>query len=688
MRLKLFRRLSLKTRVTLFTLVIFVLSIWSLSFYVSQMLRQDMQHLLSDQQFSTVSVVADQVNQELASRLQILSKVAAVISPAILGTPPALQLWLQESLILQGPFNGGIFVTGLDGVVVASVPISIEGVPRVGVSYIDRDFIIAALSQGKSTIGKPVMGKLFRSPIFSMVVPIFDTQGKVLGALAGVVNLAKPNFLDKIISNPYGKTGGYLLVGPQYRLVITATDKRRIMDPNPPVGVIPAIDRFTAGYEGSAVFVDPLSNKVLASAKGVPVAGWYLAASLPTAEAFAPIRDMQLRMRWPTMMLTLLAGGLTWWMLRRELAPMLSTVETLAKLSGSNRSPHALPITRQDEVGELIGGFNRLLDSLAKRQQALTESEERWQFALEGAGAGVWDWNIQTGEALFSRRWKEMLGFTESEIKNNSAEWTSRLHPDDIPDVMAIIQAHIDGKTPVASAEFRMLCKDGRWQWTLGRGMVVSHDADGKPMRLIGTNTDITERKQMQEHVRQLAFYDPLTELPNRRLLIDRLSHALADSKRSSCYGALMFLDLDNFKSLNDTQGHTVGDILLLQAAKRMKACVREVDTVARLGGDEFVVMVGDLNTDKVASTAQTASIAEKIRSALAEPYLLTVKHPDAAAASIEHLCSASIGVVVFIEREGSQEDFLKWADDAMYQAKEAGGNLIRFYAANARANA
>lgn len=153
------------------------------------------------------------------------------------------------------------------------------------------------------------------------------------------------------------------------------------------------------------------------------------------------------------------------------------------------------------------------------------------------------------------------------------------------------------------------------------------------------------------------------------------------ESKRSGRYGVLMFLDLDNFKALNDTAGHAVGDLLLQQAAKRIKSCLREVDTVARFGGDEFVVMVGDLNADKAASTTQANNIAEKIRAALAAPYLLTVKHDGGTDSTVEHQCSASIGAVVFVNGDGSQDDFLRWADAAMYQAKGAGSNLIRFHA-------
>ncbi|MDP2826715.1 MAG: diguanylate cyclase [Sulfuritalea sp.] len=191
---------------------------------------------------------------------------------------------------------------------------------------------------------------------------------------------------------------------------------------------------------------------------------------------------------------------------------------------------------------------------------------------------------------------------------------------------------------------------------------------------------DITERKQMEDQVRQLAFYDDLTKLPNRRLLNDRLSQTMAVSKRSGCYGALMFLDLDNFKPLNDTHGHVVGDLLLIEAADRLKCCVREMDTVARFGGDEFVVMLSDLNADKAESTSHAEIVAEKIRIRLSEPYLLTIRQEGKEDTTVEHHCTVSIGVTLFIDHEASQDDILKWADVAMYQAKEAGRNSIRFY--------
>ena len=190
---------------------------------------------------------------------------------------------------------------------------------------------------------------------------------------------------------------------------------------------------------------------------------------------------------------------------------------------------------------------------------------------------------------------------------------------------------------------------------------------------------DITERKEAEAQILNLALHDSLTGLPNRRLLTDRLGQTMAASKRSGRHSALMFLDLDNFKALNDTQGHHVGDLLLIEAARRIGSCVREVDVVARFGGDEFVVILNELDVAKSTSIAEARIVAEKLRAALDKPYLLKFRQEGKAETTVEHHCTISMGVVVFLDHEGSQDDILKWADAAMYQAKESGRNMIRF---------
>ena len=194
---------------------------------------------------------------------------------------------------------------------------------------------------------------------------------------------------------------------------------------------------------------------------------------------------------------------------------------------------------------------------------------------------------------------------------------------------------------------------------------------DGAITHYVGSFFDITERKKAEEDIHRLAFYDPLTKLPNRRLLMDRLQQAMAVSMRSGWYGALLFLDMDHFKVINDTQGHAVGDLLLIEVAHRLQHCVREGDSVARLGGDEFVVVLEELSHQPDEAATQTELVAEKIRGELSRPYVLN---------GYEYHSSASIGITLFRGHLENEGELLKHADVAMYQAKKAGRNSIRFF--------
>ena len=194
---------------------------------------------------------------------------------------------------------------------------------------------------------------------------------------------------------------------------------------------------------------------------------------------------------------------------------------------------------------------------------------------------------------------------------------------------------------------------------------------DGTLTNYVGSFFDITERKKAEEEINRLAFFDPLTNLPNRRLLLDRLQHALATSARSGRHGAIMFIDLDNFKTINDTEGHNYGDLLLVEMARRLQSCVREGDTVARLGGDEFVVMLEDLASHAEQAAAQADEVGEKIRAAINTPCLVNER---------EFHSTASIGINLFADRGDTAETLLKYADIAMYQAKGAGRDVVRFF--------
>jgi diguanylate cyclase (GGDEF)-like protein/PAS domain S-box-containing protein len=233
-------------------------------------------------------------------------------------------------------------------------------------------------------------------------------------------------------------------------------------------------------------------------------------------------------------------------------------------------------------------------------------------------------------------------------------------------------------QTGMVAFEAQHRCKDDRVLW-VEVFSTPERDASGAITGFHGINRDITKRKQLEEQIRQLAFYDPLTQLPNRRLLGDRLHQALLASHRAVSYGALMVLDLDRFKLLNDTHGHAYGDLLLVEVSRRLLAAVRQSDTVARFGGDEFVVLLGELGSGLGEAHQQAATIAEKIRAALAEPYQLHQADPGGTPKPVAHHCSTSVGVALFGPGAPGQDEVFKAADAAMYQAKAAGRNAVRF---------
>ena len=1064
--------LSLKTKITLSSLGIFVFSIWSLVLYAEGLMRERQERLLGAQQFSTVKLLAAEINREIDNRIGGLQSVASRITAQQMQSAPAAQLLLEGLPVQQLMFNGGLALANIDGDVIADLPV---GQGRVGARCTAPEEIQRQFGIHDVAIGKPTRSPLTKEPCVTVAVPVRSPERQVLGYLAGTINLAQPNILDQIGSLTHGGAGDYLIFSAAPRVIVTATDKSRILDELPAAGVSRPLDQALNGVDGSTVFTTPRGVEVLASVKQVPTLGWYVAVMLPTDQAFASIREVRERVTLAAGLLTLLAAGLSWWLLHRQFAPMQAASRALAAHNRPGAPLQPLPLHSRDEIGELVSAFNSVLASLRQQSQALALSEERWQFAIEGASDGVWDWNLQTRQAVFSRRWKEMLGYGEGDCTDETAEWAARVHPADLGPLGAVMRDHLAGKTPEASAEFRMRCKDGSWKWIHSRGKVVTRDAQGKPLRLTGTSTDISKRKQaeqalkdqeaftrtvldslsdevvvidrdgtivavnsiwrqatqegrsrlgmetthadvganyfevcrvpadpagsapadsgdaatdgiravlegrlpsfsldtprhaaeqacwfrmrvrplshdrggavithtnvteqrlvtealrlseerhrmladnasdviwmadltgrftyispsvlricgftsaeamrlpmrhvlssesgrkalkafeaftaamaagqdmpdfrgdielprkdgstiwtetsasalrnarggivgmlgvmrdiserkntedrlmlantvfdnalegisitdargtivnvnpafsritgysrdeaiglnprilksgrqapafydamwhnlvevghwsgeiwnrrkdgvvypeslaisaardsegrthhyvaifsditlrkqVEERVHHQAMFDALTGLPNRSLLFDHLSLSLAASRRRGTFGGLLFLDLDNFKPLNDTHGHDAGDQLLVEVATRLRTSVREVDTVSRFGGDEFVVLLNDLAADSKCANDVLYGIADKLRVGLVAPYRILVKGGDGLTTAIEHRCSASVGGLVFMAGSASQDDLIRWADLAMYTAKNAGGNQVQLH--------
>jgi diguanylate cyclase (GGDEF)-like protein/PAS domain S-box-containing protein len=457
------------------------------------------------------------------------------------------------------------------------------------------------------------------------------------------------------------------------------------------------------------------------------------------------------------------------------------------KLTLSELSKYLIPLIA---LFLIIFGYSYHRRQVEREQaiSALQKSEERWQFAFEGAGDGVWDWDVINSTVWFSKQFKNMIGYAEHEIGTGLDEWSSRIHPEDMPRVKTDLHAHLDGQTKTYINEHRMRCKDGSYKWILDRGMVIKSDIAGKPTRLVGVYTDITDRKlaekklklsatvfsharegimitdanssivdvnntyseitgysreeligqtlnmfksdkqspeffekmwhtvntkgywkgeiwnqrkngevfaelktisavhdhhgvtthyvalgnditlikKHQQQLEHIAHYDLLTNLPNRTLLADRLSQAMLQCGRKMQSLAVVFLDLDHFKEINDTHGHDVGDELLIGISQRMKRVLREGDTLARFGGDEFVaVLVG------LSKVEECELVLERFLLAASEPIIIgddTLK------------ISASIGVTLYPQDNADADQLVRHADQAMYVAKESGKNRYHLF--------
>ncbi|WP_175424664.1 sensor domain-containing protein [Pseudoduganella umbonata] len=310
-----------------------------------------------------------------------------------------------------------------------------------------------------------------------------------------------------------------------------------------------------------------------------------------------------------------------------------------------------------------------LIRDVTERRQIQSEMSlmhERLKFAVEGTGDGIWDWDLVTDTFTFSGKLKQIFGWEPDEPIDGKVDWSRFIHPEDLPRATALLGACVKGETPIYECEYRQATKQGQWRWVLSRGVIVAWSERGKPVAIVGTTSDITARKEAEEQAWRHANLDILTGLPNRRLLRDRLEAAIHETHRLHQTLALLFVDLDGFKQVNDLLGHDAGDLLLCEVARRLKECVRESDIVARLGGDEFTIVLTGLD-----EAYHIEFVSEKILLALALPFTL---------GNEKGYVTGSLGIAVSPFDATSADELMRKADQAMYAAKQAGKNQFSYF--------
>lgn len=358
----------------------------------------------------------------------------------------------------------------------------------------------------------------------------------------------------------------------------------------------------------------------------------------------------------------------------------LGRVAHAASMFAKGHMEERCHIRGQDEVAGLADHFNRMADAVALQQQHLREQGEHIRLLLDSTEEGIYGVDLDGLCTFANRACIEMLGYTSEQdlLGRNLHELAHHTYPDGHPypkETCKIRLAMLRGETAHSTDEVHWRA-DGTsfpveyWARTIRKS--------GKTVGAVVTFVDITERKTSEERIEHLAFHDQLTGLPNRALFLDRLSQAMSVARRSNRYGAIIFIDLDQFKKINDVYGHGIGDAVLKQVANHLHQFVREGDTVARFGGDEFVILLPELSTDEGTSTGIALKIGEKLRTALEEPSQIGGQHYPA---------TASIGVSIFHSQTGTVDDLIREADIAMYRAKERGRNTLVFFEENMQAS-
>ena len=497
---------SLKIRTSLLMLVLLFASVWGVSFFTGELLRKDMQTVLSEQQFSAASVLADQIGRDVELRRQAIEDVAAIAGPDLLTGPAAIQAQIAQQIVLRSLFNGGAVVTDAQGTVIAEFP---QSPGRAGKNVTIYDSVNDVLKNGETRIAPPILEPSLNRPIVAIAAPIRDADSQIIGALAGVIDLGLPNFLDQIAESCHTQTGGCLLVSSKERVVIAASDKRRILEKLPAFGEEQDIKRSLDGLDGSAVVTNPQGTANLTSVKHLPSAGWMVVVVQPASEAFAPIRAMQTRLLFSALALTLIVAGLGWGLRKQKLGPFLDAAKALADLEGSGQPLRPLPIVRNDAVGRVIHSVNRLIATVGEREAALKQSEARYRLLTEDVADVVWQMDCDYRITYISPADERMRGFQADEVVGRKL--FEMLNEEDISVAKDVVlrrmAAEQNGvKTGTMSYTIQLPHKDGHRIWAEVTSS-PERDEQGRICGYHGINRDITERKEAEKALQKRDRY-------------------------------------------------------------------------------------------------------------------------------------------------------------------------------------
>lgn len=475
--------------------LLFIAIIWLLTFYVGQVLRKELEIQVGQQQISGTELLAGQIGEAITQKRMVMTSLGKVLGKHSFQDTGKLQEELDTRPFLKYLFNGGMAVLGRDGEVLANNP---QGSIPASETLHLPELLAEARQHDGVLISRLVRGAEGVGPSVYIMGPVLDRTGQMAGAVTGRIDLGAPNFLGQITDARYGVSGGHIVVSRKHRMIVSATDRKRIMEPSPAPGRFPLIDHFLEGHEGSGVFVNPLGVEVLQSVKSVPGTDWYIGTQLPTSEAFSAINKLQQNMLLAALILSVLSGLLVRWVVKRQLGPLTEATEQLVLFQHSGAAPKMLKAGRSDEVGRLIEAFNQMMVGLRRRELLLQDSEQRVRLATEATGVGIWEWHLASNRVRWDKQMFRIYGMTPTEDGFiDYKAWSDCVFPEELPQQEQQMRDTIQ-TAGRGTREFRARrIDDGRERVIFAVDTVRTGD-EGNVEWVVGTNLDITERKEAE----------------------------------------------------------------------------------------------------------------------------------------------------------------------------------------------
>ncbi len=656
-------RASLRNRLSGGVVAIVFVATFGVATAALYLVKDRAQAAIGQEQFARVSSIADAIDQKFVSRRILLRSSAESIEAQGLSDGPALQDFLDRRPTLMESFDN-LWLLDLQGNLAADV----RGRTRVGqLNLHDRPYFIDTLASGVGLIAQPTLNRTTGKPEVVMTQPVRDAAGQVRWVLTGAIHLQQQNFLGDLAEVRFGNTG-YLFILNTAGIVIDHPQKARILQRADAAGGSYAVaDKALAGFEGTTEARSRAGVDGLYSFRRLRQTNWIVGGIYPRAEAFASIDAIGRAALFIALALALFAGALALYVMRRQLRPLVAFHHRM--LAAYDAKAH-VPAGRdypQDEIGDVARTFDALMLQRQAAQESLQASEQHLRQVLAHAGDAfvaidrygvIIEWNHQA-EQTFGWSRAEAVGQPMAELII-PAELRGRHE-------LGMRSFVYSGGGPVVNKRIELpaLHRDGR---TIPVELSVASVRVGDHFVANAFLRDITAAKQLEEQLRSVARIDTLTGLHNRLAFNEMLPVALARARRTGQQLAIMYLDIDRFKGINDTLGHAGGDAVLVEFAARLRASVRTTDVVARLAGDEFVVILENLDKPNT-----VADIARKVVAQVAAPTFDVEGRPLAVTTSIGIVCNRPS------DSTATVDELVARADAALYGAKAAGRNTFQF---------